>query len=83
MNKNRYRYDTGAIIDQHTGEILTVKQAVIRLNFHEALNKAKEERLKFHVDGYNNVISKINEALANERTELGKSVLKQLLEQME
>lgn len=56
---NRYRYDTGSVIDQSTGEILSEKQVVNRLNRYENM---------------------IKEALANERTQIGKNVLKQLLE---
>ena len=32
MTKKRYRHDTGCIIDQESGEILTTKQAVNKNN---------------------------------------------------
>ena len=59
MRMNRYRYDTGVVIDQSTGEILSTKQVVNRLNKYE---------------------NTIKEAYNTERTQLGQSVLKQLLE---
>ena len=80
MTERRYRYDTGCIIDQKTGEILTEKQAVTRLNKQDAVIESKREAVKFHVDGYNHVIQTIKEAYETERTDLGRSVLKQLLE---
>ena len=80
MTKNRYRYDTGCIIDQETGEILTTKQAVNRLNRQWTLLKEKNKTIKFHADGYNKVIQTIKESYETERTDLGRSVLKQLIE---
>ena len=80
MTENRYRYDTGAIIDQETGEILTTKQAVNRLNRQDTLLKQKNKTIKFHADGYNKVIQTIKESYETERTDLGRSVLKQLIE---
>ena len=77
---NRYRYDTGCIIDQKTGDILTEKQAVNRLNKQDALIETKKKQIKFHVEGYNQLKQTIEEAYKTERTALGKSVLKQLLE---
>jgi len=79
MTENRYRYDTGSIIDQETGEILTTKQAVNRLNRQDTLLKQKNKTIKFHADGYNKVIQTIKEAYQNERTQIGRNVLKQLL----
>ena len=38
---NRYRYDTGSVIDQETGDILTEKQVVNRLNRQDSLIKIK------------------------------------------
>jgi len=80
MTGKRYRYDTGSIIDQKTGEILSERQVVIRLNKQDRIIESKREAVKFHVDGYNHVIQTIKEAYETERTALGKSVLKQLLE---
>ena len=80
MTEKRYRYDTGSIIDQKTGEILSERQAVNRLNRQDVLIETKREQIKFHVDGYNQLKQTIEEALANERTSIGQSVLKQLLE---
>ena len=42
--------------------------------------ESRNETIKFHVDGYNQVIQTIKEAYETERTSIGKSVLKQLLE---
>ena len=61
MKMNRYRYDTGSIIDQKEKEVLTVRKAVTRLNNYENL---------------------IREAYESERTSLGKSVLRQLLQKL-
>ena len=83
MTKKRYRYDTGCIIDQQTGEILSTKQAVNRLNKQNTLLKSKDETIKFHVDGYNNLKQLITSAYLKERTQLGRNVLKQLMENIE
>ena len=83
MTEKRYRYDTGSIIDQKTGEILSERQAVNRLNRQNVLIETKREQIKFHVDGYNKLKQTIEEALANERTSIGQSVLRQLLEQIQ
>ena len=80
---DRYRYDTGSIIDTKEHEVLTVRQAVNRLNKQDALIESKREAVQFHVDGYNKVIQTIKEAYETERTQLGRSVLRQLLEQLE
>ena len=83
MTENRYRYDTGSIIDQKQNEVLTVRQAVIRLNKQDGIIKAEREAVQFHVDGYNQVIQTIKEAYETERTQIGKNVLKQLLQSLE
>ena len=82
MTEKRYRYDTGSIIDQKTGEILSGRQAVNRLNRQDVLIETKKEQIKFHVEGYNKLKQTIEEAYKTERTALGKSVLKQLKEQL-
>ena len=83
MTENRYRIDTGSIIDQKTGEILTLRKAVNRLNRQDKLIEAKRKEVKFHADGYNQVIQTIQEAYETERTQIGKNCLKQLLESLE
>ena len=80
MTENRYRIDTDCIIDQKTGEILTLRKAVNQLNRQDGIIEAKKEAVQFHVDGYNQVIQTIKEAYESERTQIGKNVLKQLLE---
>ena len=80
---NRYRYDTGSIIDQKTGEILTTRQTVIRLNRQEEIIKAKREVVQSYVEEYNQVKQTIKDAMETERTALGRSVLKQLLESIQ
>lgn len=82
MTENRYGYDAGSIIDQQTGEILTERQAVNRLNKYDAICKVKDETIKFHADGYNTVINTIKEAYKNERTDMGKNVLIQLADNL-
>lgn len=83
MTENRYRYDTGSIIDQKNNEVLTVRQAVNQLNRQDGIIEAKKEAVQFHVDGYNQVIQTIREAYETERTQIGKNVLKQLLNSLE
>ena len=80
MTENRYRIDTDCIIDQKTGEILTLRKAVNRLNRQDVIIKAEREAVQFHVDGYNQVIQTIKEAYETERTQIGKNTLKQLWE---
>ena len=80
MTENRYRIDTSCIIDQKTGEILTLRKAVNRLNRQDVIIKAEREAVQFHVDGYNQVIQTIKEAYESERTQIGRNVLKQLWE---
>ena len=96
MTEKRYRLDTECIIDQKTGEILTTRKAVNRLNRQDALIEAKREQIKFHVDGYNQLEKEkerlyddnirikqlITEAHSNERTAIGRSVLLQIIEQL-
>ena len=76
---NRYRYDTGSIIDTKEHKVLTVRQAVNRLNKQDALIETKRDTIQFHVDGYNKIKQTIEEAYKTERTQLGRSVLRQLL----
>ena len=83
MTENRYRIDTDCIIDQKTGEILTLRKAVNRLNRQDEIIEAKKEAVQFHVDGYNQVIQTITEAYKTERTQIGKNTLKQLLQSLE
>lgn len=57
MSKNRYRYDTGSIIDQ-TGDILTTRQAVNRLNKQDALVKRARNHHQAVIDALNEEINK-------------------------
>ena len=82
MTENRYRYDTGTIIDQKNGEILTTRKTVNRLNKQDRIIQAKKEQIKFHVEGYNHIKQTIQEAIKYERTSMGKSVLKQLADNL-
>ena len=59
------------------------EQLKSQLNRLNTINEVKRETIKFHVDGYNRLKQTILEAYETERTELGKSVLKQLLEQIQ
>ena len=72
--------DCGTLIDIETRNTYDyVSEICPILNRYDAILKTKNETIKFHVDGYNNVIDTIKEALARERTDIGKMVLKQLL----
>jgi hypothetical protein len=76
--------DAGTLIDIETRNTYDyVSEVCPILNRQDQLLKVKNETIKFHVDGYNKVIQTIKEAYQNERTSLGKSVLKQLIKQME
>lgn len=76
--------DCGTLIDMETRNTYDyVSEVCSILNRQDQLLKTKNETIKFHVDGYNKVIQTIKEAYQNERTYIGKSVLKQLIEQME
>jgi hypothetical protein len=76
--------DAGTLIDIETRNTYDyVSEICPVLNRYDAILKTKNETIKFHVDGYNKVIQTIKEAYQNERTSLGKSVLKQLIKQME
>jgi hypothetical protein len=62
----RYRYDTGSIIDTQTGEILT------DITIRNRLNKQEQE--------LQHIKNTIKEQYNNERTQIGKNTLKQLIE---
>ena len=65
----RFRYDTGCIIDNQTGEILTEIQIRNRLNqLHDENTLIKQT---------------IEDAIRTERTNIGKSVLKQLMDRIQ
>ena len=66
--KDRYRYDTGMIIDQKNGDILTTKQAVNRLNRQEILNRRKTK----HIEA---VIKQLNKEIDNADTDELKQAL--------
>jgi len=65
-NRMRYRYDTGSIIDTQTGEILT------DITIRNRLNKQEQE--------LQHIKNTIKEQYNNERTQIGKNTLKQLIE---
>lgn len=76
--------DAGTLIDIQTRNTYDyVSDVCPLLNRYDALLKTKNETIKFHVDGYNNVIDTIKEAYESERTQIGRNVLKQLLESIE
>ena len=80
-NKRWIVDDAGTLIDMQTRNTYDyVSEICPILNRYEAILKTKNETIKFHVDGYNKVIDTIKEAYETERTALGKSVLKQLLD---
>lgn len=96
MTENRYRIDTDCIIDQKTGEILTLRKAVNRLNKQEQkimeltiCQKPLFSRRQLHEENQTlrkenkQIKQTIREAYHNERTSIGKSVLKQLLQSLE
>ena len=62
----RYRYDTGSIIDTQTGEILT------DITIRNRLNKQDQE--------IQHIKNTIKEQYNNERTQIGKNTLQQLIE---
>lgn len=66
----RYRYDTGAIIDNQTGEILTDVMVRNRLNQQDDEIRELKEQLKSEHQMLEN-------AIILERTRMGKNSLKQ------
>lgn len=56
MTENRYRYDTGCIIDQKNGNILTLKKAVTALNRQEILIQAKKRHIRAMINQLNKEI---------------------------
>ena len=76
--------DAGTLIDIETRNTYDyVSEICPVLNRYDALLKTKNETIKFHIDGYNNVIDTIKEAYESERTQIGRNVLKQLLNSLE
>ena len=67
--KDRYRYDTGCIIDQKTNEILTTKQTVNRLNRQERLIQIKQK----HIEA---VIKQLNLEIDNADGELKQALIR-------
>ena len=55
---NRYREDTGAIIDQRTGGILTIKQVVNKLNRYEKIKQMARAHHQAMSDALNDEIEK-------------------------
>lgn len=73
--------DCGTLIDIQTRKTYDyVSEVCPILNRYEAICKVKDETIKFHTDGYKNLINTIREAYENEKTAFGKSILKQLYE---
>lgn len=66
----RYRYDTGAILDNQTGEILTDVMVRNRLNQQDDEIRELKEQLKSEHQMLEN-------AIILERTRMGKNSLKQ------
>jgi uncharacterized protein YwgA len=66
--KDRYRYDTGMIIDQKNGDILTTKQAVNRLN-------RQERRIRHRTKHIEAVIKQLNKEIDNANTDELKQAL--------
>ena len=58
MSNNRYRYDTGSVIDQSNGDILTTRQAVNRLNKQDTLVKRARNHHQAVIDALNEEIKK-------------------------
>jgi len=58
MTENRYRYDTGSIIDQRNGDILSTKQAVNRLNRQDLLVNRARKHHQAVIDALNDEIEK-------------------------
>ena len=53
MSENRYRYDTGSIIDQRKNEVLSIKQAVNRLNRQDVYKRNCKSRVNAMVKSLN------------------------------
>jgi hypothetical protein len=56
--KDRYRYDTGCIIDQQTTEILTDRKTVTRLNKQERIIQRARKHQQAVIDALNDEIEK-------------------------
>jgi len=90
----RYRYDTGNIIDQEKGELLTEIQVRNRLNQQDTLIKTQKQDIneltQLNNQYYNkmttsqkeikNIKNTIKNLMENERTRLGYNSLKQAYE---
>lgn len=78
-----------SILDQNNGNTIPLEDEGVfeticdLLNRQNILLEVRNETIKFHVDGYNQLKQAIIEAYETERTALGKSVLKQLLDKVE
>ena len=75
-----------SILDQNTGDTIPIEDEGVfeticdLLNRQNIIMESRNETIKFHVDGYNQVIQTIKEAYESERTQIGRNVLRQLLE---
>ena len=78
-----------SILDQNNGDTIPLEDEGVfeticdLLNRQNILLEVRNETIKFHVDGYNQLKQAIIEAYETERTQLGRSVLKQLLNKLE
>ena len=78
-----------SILDQNTGDTIPIEDEGVfeticyLLNRQNIIMESRNETIKFHVDGYNQLKQTIREAYETERTQIGKNVLKQLIEQLE
>lgn len=75
LTENRYRYDTGSIIDHKENQVLTIKQAVNRLNRQDTLIKIKQRHIYAMIEvlheEINNADGELKQALVRiARTEI-------------
>ena len=77
-----------SILDQNNGNTIPLEDEGVfeticdLLNRQNILLEVRNETIKFHVDGYNKVMQTIKETYETERTSMGKSVLKQLADNL-
>ena len=78
-----------SILDQNTGDTIPIEDEGVfeticyLLNRQNIIMESRNETIKFHVDGYNKLKQTIKEAYQTERTQIGRNVLKQIIEQLE
>ena len=79
----RYRLDLGSIIDNQTGTILSEIQVRNRLNELTEKNQRLSKDKQIAETEIIRIRQTLKDAIRTERTNIGKSVLKQLKEQIE